>query len=230
MAATLAGSISISSWAQDSAQSSPPAAPQTPQQASQPQNFVLQDYSKPASHFPNPISPYMPRHVSPPNLSNTPRIDELMHDGKLMLSMDDAVALALENNLDIAIARYNLNIADTDVLRAKAGAQILGVNAGIVQGTPGGAGGGLGTTSVGSGTGGTSAGTGGAGAGLNGLVGSTLGQGPQITSFDPILSSTLQIDHSKFVCNSPFCGTVQNTGTANFAYQQGFQSGTNLLV
>ena len=45
-----------------------------------------------------------------------------MHDGKLYLSLSDAIALALENNLDIAIARYNLNIADTDVLRAKAGA------------------------------------------------------------------------------------------------------------
>jgi len=228
----LAGGVSCSVWAQDSAQSSPSAAPQAasqPVQAPQPQSFVVQDYSKPTSHFPNPISPYMPRHVSPPNLSNTPRIDELMHDGKLMLSMDDAVALALENNLDIAIARYNLNIADTDMLRAKAGAGILGVNAGIVQGTPGGGVGGLGGT-VGSGTGGTSAGAGGAGAGLGGIVGSTVGLGPTVASFDPILSSTLQIDHAKFVCNSPFCGTVQNTGTANFAYQQGFQSGTNLSV
>ena len=47
-----------------------------------------------------------------------------MHDGKLYLSLNDAIALALENNLDIAIARYNLNIADTDMLRAKAGADI----------------------------------------------------------------------------------------------------------
>ncbi|MGA8151745.1 MAG: TolC family protein [Terriglobales bacterium] len=228
----LASSVSGTVWAQDSTQSSPPAAPQAQQAVptAQPQSFLNGDYSKAQSHFPNPISPYMPRHVSPPNLSNTPRIDELMHDGKLMLSMDDAVALALENNLDIAIARYNLNIADTDILRAKAGAQILGVNAGLVEGTPGGGVGGLGGTSVGSGTGGTSVATGGAGAGLNGLVGSTLGQGPVITSFDPILSSTLQIDHAKFECNSPFCGTVQNTGTANFNYQQGFQSGTNLSV
>ena len=56
----------------------------------------------------------------------------------------DAIALALENNLDIAIARYNLNIADTDVQRAKAGAQILGVNLGVVQNTPGGGVGGIG--------------------------------------------------------------------------------------
>jgi len=228
----LAGGIPSSVWAQNGTQPSPAAVPPESQavQAPQPQGFVVQDYSQPRSHFPNPIAPYSPRHVQPPNLSNTPRIDELMHDGKLMLSMDDAVALALENNLDIAIARYNLNIADTDVLRAKAGAQILGVNAGLVEGTPGGGVGGLGGTSVGSGTGGTSVATGGAGAGLNGLVGSTLGQGPVITSFDPVLSSTLQIDHAKFECNSPFCGTVQNTGTANFNYLQGFQSGTSLGV
>ena len=74
-----------------------------------------------------------------------------------MLSMDDAIALALENNLDIAISRYNLNIADTDILRARAGDSILGVNAGVVQNTPGGGTGGLSGT-VGSGVGGTSVG------------------------------------------------------------------------
>ena len=67
-----------------------------------------------------------------------------MHEGKLYLSLDDAVALALENNLDIAIQRYNLNIADTDVLRAKSGANIFGVNAGVVLNTPGGGVGGIG--------------------------------------------------------------------------------------
>ena len=56
--------------------------------------------------------------------------------------MDDAVALALENNLDIAISRYNLNIADTDVLRANAGANTLGVNPGWYKERPGAARGG----------------------------------------------------------------------------------------
>ena len=67
-----------------------------------------------------------------------------MRDGKIYLSIDDAVALTLENNLDIELARYNLNIADADLLRAKSGANILGVNTGIVQNTPGGGVGGLG--------------------------------------------------------------------------------------
>ena len=72
------------------------------------------------------------------------RIDAVMHDGKLYLSLNDAIALALENNLDIAIARYTLNIADTDVLRARAGATILGTPLGTVLNTPGGGIGGIG--------------------------------------------------------------------------------------
>ena len=129
------------------------ASPEAVPSASQP--FEVKEYSQPRSHFANPLAPYTARNVAPPNLANTARIDQLMRDGKLYISMNDAVALALENNLDIAIARYNLNIADTDIWRAKAGASILGVNSGVVQNTPGGGVGGLGSQ-VGSGQGGTS--------------------------------------------------------------------------
>ena len=231
-AVLLAVIMAPAGWAQDA--SSVPSAPsaQIPAERAMPsssQPFDVQEYSKPRSQFPNLIAPYTPRHVEPPNLANTPRIDQLMHDGKLYISMNDAIALALENNLDIAIARYNLNIADTDVWRAKAGASTLGVLNGVVQNTPGGGVGGLGTQ-VGSGQGGTSVASGGAGAGSGGLVVSTFGSGPLITSFDPIITSTLQNDHLKIICTTPFCGTVQNTGTANFAYNQGFQWGTNVSV
>jgi outer membrane protein len=216
-------------WAQDSA--SLPAAPTQTQPAgptvSKP--FNVQEYAKPKAAFPNVIAPYTPRQTEAPNLSNTPRIDQLMRDGKIYISMNDAVALALENNLDIAIARYNLNIADTDVWRAKAGASTLGVNSGIVQNTPGGGVGGLGGQ-VGSGQGGTSVAAGGAGAGLSGLVQSTLGSGPAIPGFDPTVTSTLQLDHLGIICTSPFCGPHQNTATVNFAYNQGFEWGTNMLV
>jgi outer membrane protein TolC len=193
------------------------------------------NYSQPVSHFPNPIGPYTARHVTEPSLANTARIDQFMRDGKLYLSLNDAIALALENNLDIAIARYNLNIADTDVLRAKAGASILGVNAGVVQNTPGGGIGGIGATS-GASTGGTSLGAGGVGAGTNGLVSSTLGLGPAINSFDPVVTGTLQEDHFSQQATSIFQGVlpgtslVQNTGTVSFAYNQAFQWGTNLTV
>jgi outer membrane protein len=204
------------------------AAPAAP--APQPEKpLPVLNYAQPVSHFPNPIGPYTARHVAPPNLANTARIDSLMHDGKLYLSLNDAIALALENNLDIAIARYNLNIADTDVLRARSGATTLGVNTGIVQNTPGGGVGGLGSQ-VGSGTGGTSLGAGGAGAGAAGLVQSTLGLGPTINSFDPIISGTLQNDHANYIPTSPFQGTLQRTSTVNVAYNQEFQWGTNLSV
>jgi outer membrane protein len=229
-AVLLTAAFSVGGFSQETTQALPAAPQATP--AATPQGFVVKDYSKPVSHFPNPIAPYTPRHLSAPDLSNTPRIGDLMQDGKLMISIDDAVALALENNLDIGIARYNLGIADTDVLRAKAGAAILGVNAGVVQNTPGGGVGGLGGQ-VGSGTGGTTAGAGGAGAGTGGLIGSTLGIGPVITSFDPIFTGTLQWDHFNQIASSSFTGVpvlAQNTQTYNFSYAQGFQTGTNLSL
>ncbi len=232
----LASALAVSGWAQDSTQSPPPASSATAQpsvQAPQAQEFVVKDYSKPVSAFPNVVRPYLPRHVPPPNLSNTSRIGQLMHDGKIMLSIDDAVALALENNLDIGIARYNLSIADTDVLRSRSGANnFLGTNFGVVQNTPGSGVGGLGGT-VGSGTGGTTAAPGGIGAGTNGLVSSTLGLGSFITSFDPVLTSTLQEDHNNVIASNVFTGAptvAQNTGTYNFSYAQGFQWGTNMSV
>src|SRR3984957_7727537 len=225
-AAFLFGTLAIACWAQE-----PPSAP-APQNMSETQPLPVLDYTKPVSHFPNPVGPYTPRHVGAPNLANTARIDSLMHDGKLYLSLNDAIALALENNLDVAIARYNLNIADTDVLRSKAGASILGVNAGVVQNTPGGGVGGIGAN-AGASTGGTSLGAGGIGAGTNGLVSSTLGFGPAITSFDPLITGTLQEDHAESVSSSLFNGVpilAQNTGTVSLNYTQGFNWGTNLQV
>src|SRR6202049_2106636 len=222
---TIFATLTLTCWAQE------PPPPPTPQPTPQAQTLPVMNYTKPVSHFPNPVGPYTPRHVDPPNLANTARIDQLMHDGKLYLSLNDAIALALENNLDVAIARYNLNIADTDVLRAKAGASILGTPIGVVQNTPGGGVGGIGGA-VGFGTGGTTLAAGGAGAGAGGIVGSTAGGlfGPLITSFDPILTGTFQSDRAGFIPTSPFAGTFQGTTTANFAYTQGFQWGTNLSV
>jgi outer membrane protein len=190
------------------------------------------DYSKGQPLLPNPIAPYTARNVAPPKFTNSPRIDQLIKDGKLMLSLDDAITLALENNLDLAIARYNLDIADTDILRTKAGAAARGVATGIVSNTPGGGVNGFGTGA--SGAGGTSSAAGGAGTGTGGLVTSTTGVGPTVPSFDPFLTGTMQIEHSI----TPLSNTVtagvanlsQNTGTANFAYNQGFATGTNMSV
>src|SRR4051812_11959219 len=192
------------------------------------------DYAKPVSHFPWIITPYMPRHVPAAVTVNTPRIDQVMQDGKIMLSLDDAIALALENNLDLAIARYTLDIAGTDVLRAKAGSATRGVATGLVQGTPGGGVGGFGSGASGAGAGGTTTGTGGAGTGAAGLVTSTVGTGSAIPSFDPVLTGTLSLEHASFpLSNSVTTGTnklQQNTGIANFNYFQGFKTGTTMNV
>jgi outer membrane protein len=226
----MAGLLSTMGKTQTAEQTSPATLPAAPS----PQRFEVKDYTKPRSHFPNPIGPYLPRSVQPPNLSNTPRVEPLIQNGKLMLSINDAIALALENNLDIAIARYNLNIADTDILLANAGQSTRGVNTGIVQGTPGGGVGSIGTTgSQGGGAGGTTAGAGGAGSGSAGLVTSTLGVGSSVPSFDPVITGTLQMDRANSPSSNAFSGVPviqQNTGTADFFYQQGFHTGTNMTV
>ncbi|MGH9557320.1 MAG: TolC family protein [Terriglobales bacterium] len=192
------------------------------------------DYSKPRPHLPNFVAPYAPRMVPEPRVSNTARIDQLMKEDSLMLSLSDAIALALENNLDLAIARYNLSIADTDILRTKAGGSVRGVATGLVQGTPGGGVGGFGTGASGAGAGGTTGGAGGAGTGASGLVQSTLGAGAAVDTYDPILSSTLRINHASF----PLSNTVttgqptfqQNPGQADFSYFQAFHTGTSMSV
>jgi len=206
-----------------SSSSTPPLAPQPASR----ELVHLRDYSVPRSGFPRFLQPYKSEDLAQPNLGNSGRIDSLMRDGKIYLSINDAVALALENNLDIEIARYNLNIAAADLLRAKSGANILGINSGIVQNTPGGGVGGLEGT-VGSGTGGTTVAAGGAGTGTNGLVSSTLGIGSPIISFDPALTGALQLDKNNTESVSVFSPVpvvAQNTYTANFGYTQGFQWG-----
>ena len=192
------------------------------------------DYTNGASYFPSVLGPYKAHHVAEPNLTNSARINTLVQNGNIMLSLDDAITLALENNLDLVIARYNLPIADTDILRTKSGANDRGVNTGIVQGTPGAGVAGIGGGTAGGGAGGTVAAAGGAGTGTGGLVSSTLGVGPPIDSFDPLLTSTVGYQHT----NTPQSNTVisgvpsllQGTGEENFGYQQGFSTGTLLNV
>jgi outer membrane protein TolC len=225
LAAIALAGVLISGCRGQNSEQSQPSAPS-------PSSSVPRDYSQPYTHRPNPIAPYESHHVDPPNLTNAPRLESLIKDGKLLLSMDDAIALTLENNLDLAIARYNNAIADTDILRAEGGASTLGVNSGIVQNTPGGTSTGLSGT-VGSGSGGTSPGSAGAATGTNGLVSSTLGIGSTIVGFDPVLSGTLQMDRLYTPSSSSLNGAPKintNTGTADFSYTQGLQWGTDISV
>jgi outer membrane protein TolC len=174
----------------------------------------------------------MPDHVPEPVLTNSPRLDRMVRDGKLYLSLKDAIYLALENNLDLAIARYNLPIADTDLLRTKGGGSFRGVNTGVVQGTPGGGVGGYGAGAPGAGAGGTSSGAGGAGAGAAGLVQSTLGAGTPVASYDPTMSLNMGIEHATTpLANLQIFGipSVQlNTPQVNAAFSQAFPTGTSI--
>jgi outer membrane protein TolC len=183
-------------------------------------------------HSDNPINAYRASLVPQPNLANSPRIDALVNNGVLELSLKDAISLALENNLDIAIARYNLPIAAADVLRTQAGGTFRGVNTGVVQNTPGGGVGGFGTAASGAGAGGTTSGAGGAGSGANGLVSSTLGTGTTVSSYDPAISGIFSVEHyAQPLSNLVVYGVPtlqQNTTTGNINYTQSFPTGTTL--
>ena len=87
------------------------------------------DYTRAPKAFPNLFAPYVHQYVEPGVLTNSPRLEQLIHDGKLSLSLQDAIALALENSMDIVVARYNPWIADVSLLKTRAG--------GYSYGTPG---------------------------------------------------------------------------------------------
>ncbi len=191
------------------------------------------DFARERTDYPNPLAPYRPAKVPPANFANSLQLDNLVKNGRIYLSLGDAVLLALQNNYDIAIQRLNLDIADTDLLRARAGSQLLGVPSGLVTGTQGG------TTatvsSVGGGPGGTSAAAGGAAAGSSGLLLSTNGAGPTPENMDPSLTGLIEFNHMIQPELSPiFSGglpsVTQNTNTYNFTYNQGFITGTAMQV
>jgi outer membrane protein len=125
--------------AADQNQAQPPAAVQPPpaQQTAAADYFPPRDlsatkgrdYSKGQPWFPQFWKPYAPLSMPELMLTNAPTIDQLIHDGKLMLSLDDAISIALENNLDISLQRFTPYIAQTELLRAKAGAVAHGLGA-----------------------------------------------------------------------------------------------------
>src|SRR5258708_590151 len=89
------------------------------------------NYSRAPKAFPSLLAPYNPIKIEEPGLTNSPRIDQLIHDGKLELSLQEAVELALENSMDIVVARYNPWFADTSILKAKAGGFGFGTLGGV---------------------------------------------------------------------------------------------------
>jgi outer membrane protein TolC len=85
------------------------------------------DYSQGPDTWPKLWNAFEIPDIPEIDLANSTRLDTLLRDGKLYLSLKDALALAIENNLDLEVARYNPMVAQTDVLRAKSGQQLRGV-------------------------------------------------------------------------------------------------------
>ncbi len=214
----------------------PPAPVTTPSPTNTPGALfdlhpTSRDFRVPRGYWKNPFAPYTPTTIEPAVTENSTRLENLAKGGKIYLSLSDAVVLALENNYDIAIQRYNLDIADTDILRAKSGAAtLLGAPSGLVENTIGGANSLL--QASGGGPGGSSAGTGGVGAGTAGQSLTTSGLGPSPEVLDPTLSGTIQIQRQTLPTTSSFSGSLVDTNTEeyNFAYTQGWISGTQLQV
>ena len=193
------------------------------------------DFSKPPGGFHglgDPILWWRPTTIDKASFTNSVRLEDLVKDGKIYLSLSDAIALAIENNYDIAIARYNLDIADTDILRTKSGALPLGAPSGLVTGTLGGS---ASTLTTGGGPGGTTVGSGGAGSGVSGLTLTTAGAGPLPAVEDPALTGNIQFERARVPQeNILFSGGLPtlttNTDTYNVGYTQGFITGASLNV
>ena len=156
-------------------------------------------------------NPYQPRIVPPVNVSNSTRLDSLLRAGNLYLSLADAIALGIENNLDVEVQRYEFDFANADLLRAKAGSSILGIPTNVASGTPTGVSGLIGNLNTGI-----------ASSGANSSL-------PLGTSFDPTFTGTVSWGHiTTPLSNSVVSGLTDSITTntlANFGISQGFISG-----
>src|SRR5258708_5749388 len=122
LAVTLVGGPISPAFGQDAPQS-PQAAPAKTATPIVPVSLgsAKYNYSRSPRPFPNLLAPYSPIKIEEPSLTNSPRIDQIIHEGKLELSLQEAVELALENSMDIVVQRYNPWFADTGILKANAG-------------------------------------------------------------------------------------------------------------
>ncbi|MBV8865142.1 MAG: hypothetical protein JO210_07045, partial [Acidobacteriaceae bacterium] len=153
------------------------------------------------------VRPYKAATIPPIRLSNSMRLRDLIRGGKIYLTVQDAVALALENNIDLEIDRYNPLIGVWNIERAQAGGSLPGVPSGTTQ-----------ANSVASGQGvagsqqaaGVTAG--GNSSSNNNSVGATITQiGSTAPVFDSIVQSTMSYSH----VSTPSANTLQ-TGTSNW--------------
>jgi outer membrane protein len=199
-----------------------PAAPrQVRAQGQSTSPATAMDYTR--SHaFPDVFRPYGSPYVPQPNMKNSERLHSLIRDGKLSLSLEDAIALALENGLDIEVARYQEAYAQTDILRTRSGTSFRGINPGLFGAV----------TSFGAGGGGSSGGSTGGSGGITGG-----GFATNIGSFgccDPFTGVNFGWDHNTSALNSQVVSGVSTvtsqTSNASWFFGQGFFTGTTYVV
>jgi outer membrane protein len=177
-----------------------------------------------------PIRDYMAPTVAPVRLTNSQRLYSLIRAGNLYLSAEDALSLAIENNLGLEIARYGPQLADSGLERARAGGPLRGVPAGNSQ---------ISTVNSGVGVNGTAAAAGVGGGGGNGGGGgggnSTIQQIGAITpNLDPVLQSATSFSHLTYPQANTFLSRttslVDTTRANNTVLQQGTLFGGNFTA
>lgn len=189
-------------------------------------NAFLRDYSKGPNWFTHFTTPYRQQPIPPISLENSPRLKELIHDGKLEISMADALALAIENNLDVAVERQVVPMSQTDVLRASSGSAARGFSgAAIPLGLQAGAlGVGVSTAVAGGGIGNAGGISGGGGA-VN---------IPPVGTFDPTINYNFSWDRTVAPLNTTVvAGVPAVTGySASYSgsYTQLLPTGTSFFV
>ena len=189
-------------------------------------NSVLKDYSKGPKWFGNFIAPYEQQPIPGISLENSPRLHDLIHDGKLEISMADALALAIENNLDVAVERQIVPMAQTDVLRASAGSATRGFSGAAIP---------LGLTAGALGLGVSTAVAGG---GIGNAGGISGGGGavniPPVGTFDPTINYNFSWDRTTAPLNTlVVAGVPAVTGYSaaySGSYTQLLPSGTSYFV
>jgi outer membrane protein len=184
--------------------------------------------------------PYRQPSVSVPGFNNAPRLRGLIRAGNIYLSLSDAIALAIENNLDIELDRYAFPLASSELERTKGGGLLRGINYTIAQ-PPAGTGGPsspLITNTATASTPGVSiasnalelAALGEPQSNLSVLGSLPLSNGPAIPTYDPTVNAQYNWLHesvpqaNSFLTGTPLLlGTIQS-GDASVT--QGFGTGT----
>jgi outer membrane protein len=175
--------------------------------------------------------PWRVRRVSTVSFEDSGRIEKLMRAGVIYLSLRDAIALALENNLDIEVARYYPKLALSDVQRAEAGQLIRNVATNFSSGPSSASLSVLaGATQVNSaGASSTTGGTGGVLSGLNiQLAGAAIPNTEPYAFVSGNFYHLTNIETSTVVTGTPFL--VQQYKSLIYGYQQSYWTGTQVQV